>query len=585
MRERLKVRLYLLRHGLMARWMLITCLIILPVLVFSMMSVYSMSITTIERMEEQLQNQLARFTRDHENAHQSLHNAIISEVLAEQMFALSNSDSSDSILTDLRIKNALSDLSFGVPGYIGCYVYDRNRDFITLFNKPSVLDEKLKNTALESVRSLTEMSENGMHILHITDRAYLFIDYVFPYFSFGYVLDAEKTLQACYQSGAQNMGTVILSDKNGTVQASYPNHLNEVPVASKSILSRGIAVYSDLDSLSLRLTYYVSPTEARQLYPVINTIFQILSLLSILVIPLLYLLAKRLINRPLTALWEGMQQVEAGDLDYRVPEHFGTVQMDYLAKRFNQMTGEIRHMRIASYEQEIGKLQTETINAHLQVNQHMLMNSLNVVYSLIQMKRYDEAGEFTVLLMKYFQYALRKNSNFVTVQEEMTFIEDYIRLQKIRFKNRFTSVCQVTEDARDKIIPQLLVQGFVENAVKYAIVPDRITEILIDIHLQDDRLLISVIDSGNGIEASRLSLLQEGKPVQDATGTHVGLWNVRKRLDYYYGSDYELKIVSDQGTGTMVHVSLPFQPKDMEQIISEMGTEAETEKEKKESNT
>ena len=583
MRERLKVRLYLLGHGLMARWMLITCLIILPVLIFSMMSVYSMSITTIERMEEQLQNQLARFKQGHENAHQSLQTAIVSEVLAEQMYALSNCDASDSVLTDVRLKNALSQLSFGVPGYKACFLYDRNRDFISFFNKSNRLNENLKTASLESVRSLTEMPENGMHILHTIDRAYLFIDYVFPYYSFGYVLDAEEMLQACYQSGAQDMGTVILSDQNGTVHAAYPHVVNEVPAASKGILSHGIAVHSDLDSLSLRLTYYVSPTEARQLYPVINTIFQILSLLSILVIPLLYLLAKRLINRPLTALWEGMQQVEAGDLDYRVPEQFGTVQMDYLAKRFNQMTGEIRHMRIASYEQEIGKLQTETINAHLQVNQHMLMNSLNVVYSLIQMKRYDEAGEFTVLLMKYFQYALRKNSNFVTVQEEMTFIEDYIRLQKIRFKNRFTSVCQVTEEARDKIIPQLLVQGFVENAVKYAIVPDRITEILIDIHLKDERLLISVIDSGNGIEASRLSMLQEGKPVQDATGMHVGLWNVRKRLDYYYGSDYELKIVSDRGTGTMVHVSLPFRPKGMEQKITEMGNETalETEQEEK----
>ena len=194
------------------------------------------------------------------------------------------------------------------------------------------------------------------------------------------------------------------------------------------------------------------------------------------------------------------------------------------------------------------------------------MNSLNVVYSLIQMKRYEEASEFTVLLMKYFQYALRKNSALVTVQEEITFVEDYIRLQKIRFKNRFSSVCQVTDEVRDLLIPQLLIQGFVENAVKYALAPDRITEILIDIQKQDGRLLISVIDTGEGMDQERVQALREGRAVEDATGKHVGLWNVRKRLDYYYGEDYRLEITSGKNEGTMIHVSLPLQPKDTEQM-------------------
>lgn len=105
-----------------------------------------------------------------------------------------------------------------------------------------------------------------------------------------------------------------------------------------------------------------------------------------------------------------------------------------------------------------------------------------------------------------------------------------------------------------------------ENAIKYAITPDRVTEILIDVRLREGRLLISVVDTGNGMEKKRLQALQEGKAVEDATGKHVGLWNVRKRLDYYYGEDYRLEISSNPGEGTLIHVSLPPQTADKKTI-------------------
>jgi len=83
--------------------------------------------------------------------------------------------------------------------------------------------------------------------------------------------------------------------------------------------------------------------------------------------------------------------------------------------------------------------------------------------------------------MKYFQYALRKDSPLVTVEEEINFLKDYLRLQKIRFPGKFTTVSAVDEKAKQMMIPQLLIQGFVENAVKYALSDERTIEILITV--------------------------------------------------------------------------------------------------------
>lgn len=560
--ERIKRRIYMLRHSLMSKWMMITCLIIIPVNIFSILTIWTVGISYRDKMAERLRGSLNAYAQQVDSNHRVLQNDIVTDILSSNLAALTGGDASDSILTDLRLKNSLASLQGSFPDFVSYYLFDREKDFVSFFSRKYDLSEEIKNCVYLFARDYQQEKGSAQNMLSVDGKNYMLIHYPFPYFSFGYLMDLDVLLQSCYASCAEGGGAAFLNGQDGTALLSYPASNSANLQMEKAFIQQ----QAKISSVNVSLDYQITAREVYSMYPPIFYMFFAFALLSVLVIPLLYILAKRLIQKPLSVLAEGMQEVETGKLEYRVQEQLGSLQMNYLAETFNHMTGEIRHMRIASYEQEIGKLQTETINVHLQVNQHMLMNSLNVVYSLIQMKRYEEASEFTVLLMKYFQYALRKNSALVTVQEEITFVEDYIRLQKIRFKNRFSSVCQVTDEVRDLLIPQLLIQGFVENAVKYALAPDRMTEILIDIQKRDGRLLISVIDTGEGMDEERVQALREGRAVEDATGKHVGLWNVRKRLDYYYGEDYRLEITSGKNEGTMIHVSLPLQPKDTEQM-------------------
>ncbi len=560
MRKKIRFRLRLLWHGLMSRWMFILCMIIIPVNVFSITAVYAIGKAYQENLAQSFQGQLDIFTRQVDYYNRRLQEAFVSDVIANNIYALSKGDATDSIMTDLRLKESLSNLPYDPYTFTSCYLYDKTKDFVAFFNTKSKISDEARQRIEQLAQDDAAGYVGGYHPFSADGQMYIAIHYTFPYFSFGYFMNVDSLLRQCYENCNEYIGNVYYMDYSGNVIASYPDTGATKAEEPELYQKGGIYVTADIKSTDYQIVYSVRPSEVRRLYPPVVYLFYSFAFISIAVLPLLYILARHLIMRPLYALADAMKAVEEGNLDHRIPEHYGTYQMYYIAKSFNHMVGEINHMTIASYEQKIGKLQTETINAYLQVNQHMLLNSLNVVYSLIRTERHEEAAEFTVLLMKYFQYAMRKNSPIVTVSEEMAFIEDYLRLQKIRLTDKFTSVCSVSEDSKGLELPQLLIQGFVENAIKYALSPDCIIEILINVHKANERLCISIADTGSGMDEEILRTIREGRIVENTTGKHVGIWSVRKRLDYYYGEDYELNIISDKGQGTQVFINLPEHP-------------------------
>lgn len=120
--------------------------------------------------------------------------------------------------------------------------------------------------------------------------------------------------------------------------------------------------------------------------------------------------------------------------------------------------------------------QTQLDNLRLQVNPHMLLNSFNMIYSLAQSRNFQCIQEYSLLLVEYFRYALKETDHFVTLDREMDFVENYISIQKIRFPGAFTSVHNIQEECMQALVPPLLIENFVENAMKYALIPGKTVE-------------------------------------------------------------------------------------------------------------
>ncbi len=259
---------------------------------------------------------------------------------------------------------------------------------------------------------------------------------------------------------------------------------------------------------------------------------------------------------PAKKLRTAMYQIQCGHLDYRLKDNYyrNSDDMQYLFDSFDKMAQEVE----ASREKDKKMYQAEMDNLRLQVNPHMLLNSLNTIYSLAQMKKFEAIQEYSLHLVDYFRYALRRNDNLVTVEQELEFIKTYMEIQKIRYPGLLAFVYTVGDGCGEAKVPPLLIQNFVENSVKYAVKPGKVTEIILKAHKSGDRMVISVKDTGPGIRPEVLERLQSGQVFVDAMGhKHIGIWNCRRRIEVFYNEQPNLKILSGQD-GTKVVLDIPY---------------------------
>lgn len=256
-------------------------------------------------------------------------------------------------------------------------------------------------------------------------------------------------------------------------------------------------------------------------------------------------------------LRNAMREIQMDHLDFRLKDNFyrNSENMQYLFDTFDEMADKIE----ASREKDKKMYQAEIDNLRLQVNPHMLLNSLNTIYSLAQMKKFEAIQEYALHLVDFLRYALRRNDNLVTVGQELEFIKTYMEIQKIRYPGLLSFVYAISPECQTAMVPPLLIQNFVENSVKYAVKPGRVTEILLNVNHQDNRLQISVTDTGTGMKPEILEALRSGEPFVDVMGQkHIGIWNCRRRIEVFYNETPNISIISGQG-GTQVFLDIPYQ--------------------------
>lgn len=271
----------------------------------------------------------------------------------------------------------------------------------------------------------------------------------------------------------------------------------------------------------------------------------------------LWLLLRQLILRPLHVLRVGMKRLEQEELSYRIDNtnEKESSEFRFLFDAFNHMAEEIR----LSHEKDIKMYQAQLDNLRLQVNPHMLLNSFNMIYSLAQTKNFACIQDFSMYLVEYFRYVLKETDAMVPLYKEMHFVESYTGIQKIRFPGAFTSVYNIEKGLENVMVPPLLIQNFVENAMKYALIPGKTIEVLINIRSEDDRLLVSICDTGSGFKDDVLEKIRSGEAYVDKRGQkHIGIWNCHRRMEVFYGASAKMNIISERGNGTQVWLDLPL---------------------------
>jgi LytS/YehU family sensor histidine kinase len=188
-----------------------------------------------------------------------------------------------------------------------------------------------------------------------------------------------------------------------------------------------------------------------------------------------------------------------------------------------------------------------------QLNPHFLFNTLNAISTLILDRDTPTANRMVQGLSAFLRHSLDNDPmQRVSLQQELEAIQLYLDIEKLRFDARLRLHIDVPEDCRQALLPSLLLQPLIENAIKHA-VARRVEGGQIEIHARRSGALLelAVLDDGPGCG--------EGGPAPAGEGHGVGLANTRDRLQVLYGERQQFRAGDRAGGGFEVHMQLPFE--------------------------
>jgi len=221
------------------------------------------------------------------------------------------------------------------------------------------------------------------------------------------------------------------------------------------------------------------------------------------------------------------------------------------------LVNDVYKLQLKKKDLEIQRVQAELKFLQSQVDPHFLFNTLNAVMAICVKNNYTDLTDIIKYLSKIFRRLISWKDDLVTVGEEISFTEMYLKIEKFRFLEKFDYQIEVDEKTLDFKVPKMSIQTLVENACKHGIQNSvGVGVVKIKVSQKEEFLCIDVEDNGLGIEDNKLKEIIEAMQSEDDFYENVGIRNVYKRLLLYYGDEVEFDIKSEINKGTIVHYGI-----------------------------
>ncbi|QUH31814.1 sensor histidine kinase [Vallitalea guaymasensis] len=280
------------------------------------------------------------------------------------------------------------------------------------------------------------------------------------------------------------------------------------------------------------------------------------------------------INKPIGQLVRGVKKILRGN--YNIPKiKGGGEEIQILANAFNKMASSlgyyVREMqekaklqgRLLEQENDNLKMQhiireTELRALQSQMNPHFLFNTLSIISKMAYIESAPKTCELMEATTELLRYNIDKSSKVSDLNSEIQCLKNYLYIQRKRFGERIKFELDCEKDLPNVKMPALIIQPIVENAIVHGVdnmVSDGL--ISINIFMVKDVICISVEDNGIGIDSEKIdSILSFEKDDEDSSG--IGVINVKKRLEMFFGMKKVFNIESSSGCGTVVTINLPL---------------------------
>ncbi|MCI8950475.1 MAG: sensor histidine kinase, partial [Lachnospiraceae bacterium] len=291
-------------------------------------------------------------------------------------------------------------------------------------------------------------------------------------------------------------------------------------------------------------------------------LFIVLLILFILSVINYYISSK--ITNPIHKLEESVRQLEEGKLDTSVYIG-GSYEIQHLGRSVAAMASQIQVLMQDIVAEHESKRKSEFDTLQSQINPHFLYNTLDIIVWMVENEKKSEAVKVVTALARFFRISLSKGKSIIPVRDELEHVRNYLMIQQMRFKNKFSYEIQAEEDVLELASLKLMLQPLVENAIYHGMeFMDGDGEILIQASLleeakeQEQYLCLVIRDNGLGMTKERVeSLFANTSHVPSGRGSGIGVRNVNERIKLYFGEYYGLTIESEPDEGTTIRIYLP----------------------------
>lgn len=502
-------------------------------------------------------------------------NILGDDVIQDNLYELKNQDEKNAARQKRDVYNALYSYTFFNDYIKSINIVLKNGDNICMGNSDDIRQfdlEKLKNSAAENKGKLKwepslEAGSSVVCYRQFLQQKYLTFEWLADVYI---VADLEKLIQdALEDSGypAWDSGFVLL-DGGRRIYPSQPYFDERYSDILKTMdaSGKGYSVEKLGEEEKLVIEGKTSGTDWQYLYFLdYDLLFRDIQAVKLRVfavtaiVVLFMLLALRLIFRfmlkHLDFLMEKMQCFGSGqeipeqekNCDYAVRKD----EIGRLHQSFDEMTRNVKTLRDQNYEKQILIQEAMIKMLQQQINPHFLYNTLDTINWMAQKYGVEEISEMAKSLGNLFRVSINGKDDLIPLSEELVVLDNYVRIQKIRFRDRLEFTLDVPDSVSEISVPKLCIQPLVENALKHALeYSDDVCCIYVKIQQEGELLRIKVSNTGSQFTENLLYKIEHGEIKLNGSG--VGLANINSRLKLLYGEEYGLNFYNDDEWAVVV---------------------------------
>lgn len=323
----------------------------------------------------------------------------------------------------------------------------------------------------------------------------------------------------------------------------------------------------DLRQTTDGITFYIAPITQTGLYIILGKepvftqdvtnmtvgVIMIMAICSLLLCIMAAGIMSNYLTAPVKRLSKAMERVENGDLGVQIRSRRRD-ELGQLSTSFDGMTRQIKENLELQVKQQKELNDSNIAMMQAQLNPHFLYNTLDTIKWVAKAHHVSELATMASGLAKILRTSISE-AQFISLSEEISLVCAYMDIQKIRFDGNFTYDVELPLELEDCMVPKMIIQPIVENAIIHGLKERENGHIFLNIYEEQEMLCIEVYDDGCGMDETILGLLKERN--REELKGHIGFYNVDTIIRLHYGTQYGLYAENQTEGGAKVRVTLP----------------------------